>query len=57
MDLDLLTLVSRMHDPVTKCVRGINGDCLIKIMPEEIREVFGMDPFSEYNEAIDFWEL
>jgi hypothetical protein len=35
-------------------VKREDGECLIKITPEEIREVFGLEPLTDYHEVIDF---
>ena len=54
MDSDLVTTISQNYDPITEMVRGINGECLVKITVEEIQGVFGMDPTSKYHKIIDF---
>jgi hypothetical protein len=54
MDSDLLTTISKNYDLVARMVRGINGECLVKITTKEIQAVFGMDPIIDYHEVIDF---
>jgi hypothetical protein len=57
MDYDLLEAVARNYDQATRVVRRIDGEILITISPEEIREVFRLGPFTEYHVPINLEDL
>lgn len=57
MDAELLIQIAKCYNPVTKCVKDINGKDLISITDDEIREVFSLNDPSIGLEKIDFTEF
>lgn len=54
---DLLTIVALNYDLVARMVRRIDGECLMKIIIQDIQEVFRMEPTADYHEVINFQGL
>lgn len=57
MDTDLLTQMALNYDPVTRCIRDINGKTLVEINAEEFRTTFGLNEFTNFLEPINFTSL
>lgn len=57
MDSNLLIAISKNYDPITRIVRRLDGEPLIRINAEEIQEVFSLEPVTNYHEPIDFQGL
>lgn len=53
MDANLLMSIAQNYDLVVNIVTKLDGECLVRINPEEICEFFGLKPFSYYHVAID----
>ena len=53
MDYDLLEAVAKNYDQALRVVRRTNGEILITISAEEIREVFNLGPITDYHVPID----
>ena len=53
MDYDLLEFISNKYDQVIRVVRRVDGVPLISISLEEIREVFRLEPLSDYHVPIN----
>ena len=57
MDYDLLEAIAKNYDQAIRVVRRKDGKPLLSINPEEIREVFHLEPLSEYHVSINLPEL
>ena len=57
MDSSLLMAIAKIYDPKVSVVIRIDGECLITISPEEIRDFFGLEPLSDYHIPIELQEL
>ena len=57
MDYDLLEAISKNYDQAIRVVRRKDGMPLVSINPEEIREVFHLEPLSDYHVSINLPEL
>ena len=57
MDYDLLEAIAKKYDQAIRVIRRTDGMPLISISPEEIREVFQLEPLSDYHVPINLVEL
>ena len=57
MDYDFLEAISKNYDQAIRVVRRKDGVPLVLITPEEIREVFHLEPLSNYHVPINLLEL
>lgn len=57
LDVDLMIQIAKSYDPITREVRDVKGQLLIKLSAEEIRKVFRLSEPSGSLENIDFEEL
>ena len=57
MDYDLLEVVAKSYDQATRVVRRTDGEFLITISLEEIREVFCLMPLTKYHVPINLKDL
>lgn len=57
MDFDLLKAVAKNYDQAVRVVRRVDGVPLLTISPEEIQEVFGLEPLTDYHVPIDLQGL
>ena len=53
MDYDLLEAIAKNYDQTLRVIRRDDGEILITISPEEIREVFNLGPFTRHHVPID----
>ena len=53
LDYDLLEVVEKNYDQDIRVVRRTNGEILIAISLEEIKEVFGLGPLTNYHVPIE----
>ena len=56
MDYDLLEAIAKNYDQTIRVVRRIDGVPLIKISPDEIREVFRLEPLADFHVPINLQE-
>ncbi len=57
MGYDLLEAMAKSYDQATRVVRRVDGEILITISPEEIREVFHLGPLTRYHVPINLTDL
>ena len=57
MDYDLLEAIAKNYDQAIRVVRRKDGVPLVSITPEEIREVFHLEPLSDYHVQINLLKL
>jgi len=57
MDYDLLEAMEKNYDQAIRVVRRIDGEILVTISPEEIRQVSGLGPLTNYHVHIDLKRL
>ena len=57
MDYDLLEAIVKSYDQTTREVRRADGEILVSISPEEIREVFCLGPLTRSHVPIDLTNL
>ena len=57
MDYDLLEAMEKSYDQATRVVRRTDGEFLITISPEEIREVFCLMSLTKYHVPINLKDL
>lgn len=56
-DDDLLTIMLKKYDPITKIVKNHFGDNIFRVSLELIREVFKLNPIHAVHEKIDMEDL
>lgn len=57
MDYDLLVDIAKNYDQAIRVVRRNDGVPLVSISPEEIREVFHLEPLLDFDVPINLLEL
>ena len=57
MDYDLLEAIAINYDQAIRVVRRTDGVPLIRISPEEIREVFCLEPLTDFHVPINLQDL
>ena len=54
IDDDLLNLIAKIYDPISRLVKNHTGENLFKVTPKLIREVFLLNPNHALHELINF---
>ena len=57
MDYDILEAIAKNYDSTIRVEKRVDDENLVIINPKEIREVFGLEPLTEYHVPIDLQEL